>query len=138
VGGGITVAGSPLPPAALPSPSCMLNNESCPIPRGWVADWSMVNSTALMVGVPHVLYRPPPFRQPTVVAATGSKFKLTVTMVVEGVLNLHSIGRRILLTQWLQSIASMGSVFNLDLVWVVFAYGSYLQRTVTQSPERSG
>jgi hypothetical protein len=32
----------------LPSPSCMLNNESCPIPRGWVADWSMVNSTAIM------------------------------------------------------------------------------------------
>lgn len=39
--------------APLPSPSCMLNNESCPIPRGWVADWSLVNSTALMaVGAP--------------------------------------------------------------------------------------
>lgn len=34
--------------ALLPSPSCMLNNESCPIPRGWVADWSMINSTAMM------------------------------------------------------------------------------------------
>ena len=32
----------------LPSPSCMLNNESCPIPRGWEADWSVVNSTAMM------------------------------------------------------------------------------------------
>ena len=36
------------PPSVLPSPSCMLNNESCPIPRGWVADWSLVNSTAIM------------------------------------------------------------------------------------------
>jgi hypothetical protein len=26
----------------------MLNNESCPIPRGWEVDWSVVNSTALM------------------------------------------------------------------------------------------
>ena len=32
----------------LPSPSCMLNNESCPIPRGWEADWSVLNSTAMM------------------------------------------------------------------------------------------
>ena len=32
----------------LPSPSCMLNNESCPIPRGWDTDWSVINSTALM------------------------------------------------------------------------------------------
>eukprot|EP00912_Choanoflagellata_sp_UC4_P001391 UC4_evm1s865 len=36
------------PIISLPSPSCMLNNESCPIPRGWVADWSVVNSTAMM------------------------------------------------------------------------------------------
>jgi hypothetical protein len=34
--------------ASLPSPSCMLNNESCPIPRNWSADWSVVNSTAMM------------------------------------------------------------------------------------------
>ena len=34
--------------ATLPSPSCMLNNESCPIPRGWDADWSVINSTAMM------------------------------------------------------------------------------------------
>ena len=33
----------------LPSPSCMLNNESCPIPRGCKADWSVLNSTAMMV-----------------------------------------------------------------------------------------
>ena len=26
----------------------MLNNESCPIPRGWEADWSVLNSTAMM------------------------------------------------------------------------------------------
>eukprot|EP00040_Diaphanoeca_grandis_P039805 m.5018 g.5018 ORF g.5018 m.5018 type:complete len:391 (-) comp3944_c0_seq1:269-1441(-) len=32
----------------MPSPSCMLNNESCPIPRGWVADWSVINSTAML------------------------------------------------------------------------------------------
>ena len=32
----------------LPSPSCMLNNESCPISRGWEADWSVLNSTAMM------------------------------------------------------------------------------------------
>ena len=32
----------------LPSPSCMLNNESCPIPRGWEADWSVLNSSAMM------------------------------------------------------------------------------------------
>ena len=31
-----------------PSPSCMLNNESCPIPRGWEADWSVLNSSAMM------------------------------------------------------------------------------------------
>ena len=34
--------------AGLPSPSCMLNNESCPIPRGWEPDWSVINSTAMM------------------------------------------------------------------------------------------
>ena len=36
------------PPSLLPSPSCMLNNESCPIPRDWEVDWSVINSTALM------------------------------------------------------------------------------------------
>ena len=36
--------------STLPSPSCMLNNESCPIPRGWVAEWSVLNSTAMMAG----------------------------------------------------------------------------------------
>lgn len=34
--------------ASLPSPSCMLNNESCPIPREWDTDWSVINSTAMM------------------------------------------------------------------------------------------
>ena len=42
-------AGSALQlPGILPSPSCMLNNESCPIPRGWDVDWSVINSTAMM------------------------------------------------------------------------------------------
>ena len=45
-GGGGALAGRP--PPVLPSPSCMLNNESCPIPRGWDVDWSVANSTALM------------------------------------------------------------------------------------------
>lgn len=38
----------PVPSPPYPSPSCMLNNFSCPQPRGWEADWSMINSTAGM------------------------------------------------------------------------------------------
>ena len=30
------------------SPSCMLNNFSCPMPRGWEVDWALINSTAMM------------------------------------------------------------------------------------------
>ena len=30
------------------SPSCMLNNFSCPMPRGWETDWSLLNSTAML------------------------------------------------------------------------------------------
>lgn len=31
-----------------PSPSCMLNGEPCPLPVGWLPDWSIRNSTAMM------------------------------------------------------------------------------------------
>lgn len=39
---------NPQYPPLPPSPSCMLNNESCPIPRSWTPDWSVINSTAMM------------------------------------------------------------------------------------------
>jgi len=34
--------------AVLPSPSCMLNGQPCPVPSPWIVDWSLVNSSALM------------------------------------------------------------------------------------------
>ena len=39
------------PDCPVPSPSCAWNNMSCPIPRGWDTDWSIINSTAMMATV---------------------------------------------------------------------------------------
>ena len=32
----------------LPSPSCMINGQPCPVPVGWQVDWSLYNSSGCM------------------------------------------------------------------------------------------